>query len=225
MCSIDYGFRKEGNDLKHIIFYSGGLCSYATADRVIKKYGKENVILFFIDTKKEDEDLYRFLDETVKDFDCEFINIADGRNVWEVMEDENFLGNSRDENFLGNSRVASCSKKLKQKISKKYIKKYFKPEDCILYLGLDWTEIHRIESPKRNWKPYNVEFPMTEEPYLSKKDMIKLVESKGIKIPRLYNMGFSHNNCGGFCVRAGQGHFINLLEKMPDRYKYHEDKE
>jgi hypothetical protein len=55
--------------------------------------------------------------------------------------------------------------------------------------------------------------------------MIKLVESKGIKIPRLYNMGFSHNNCGGFCVRAGQGHFINLLEKMPDRYKYHEDKE
>ena len=38
-------------------------------------------------------------------------------------------------------------------------------------------------------------------------------------------MGFSHNNCGGFCVKAGQKHFKLLLEKMPERYKYHEGKE
>jgi hypothetical protein len=38
-------------------------------------------------------------------------------------------------------------------------------------------------------------------------------------------MGFSHNNCGGFCVKAGLAHFRNLLEKMPDRYAYHEAKE
>jgi hypothetical protein len=38
-------------------------------------------------------------------------------------------------------------------------------------------------------------------------------------------MGFSHNNCGGFCIKAGQGHFKLLLEKMPERYAYHERKE
>jgi hypothetical protein len=35
-------------------------------------------------------------------------------------------------------------------------------------------------------------------------------------------MGFSHNNCGGFCIKAGQGHYARLLEFLPDRYAKHE---
>jgi hypothetical protein len=55
--------------------------------------------------------------------------------------------------------------------------------------------------------------------------MLTELESLGIKRPRLYEYGFSHNNCGGFCCRAGQGHFAKLLEQMPERYAYHEQKE
>lgn len=47
----------------------------------------------------------------------------------------------------------------------------------------------------------------------------------GIKAPRLYEMGFAHNNCGGFCVRGGQSHFINLLKNNRPLYLYHESKE
>lgn len=202
--------------MKHIVFYSGGICSWATAKRVISKNGKENVILLFADTKTEDEDLYRFLNDTKKAFDVELIKISEGRNVWEVF---------KDGKFLGNSKIAPSSRILKQQVSKKWVTKNFKPDECILYLGIDWTEIHRVESPKKNWFPYKVEFPMTEEPYLSKNDMFEMVISCGIKIPRLYEMGFSHNNCGGFCVKAGQAHFINLLKKIPERYKFHEEKE
>lgn len=54
-------------NIKHIIFYSGGIGSWGTAKRVIAKHGKENVILMFTDTKMEDEDLYRFLYETVRE--------------------------------------------------------------------------------------------------------------------------------------------------------------
>ena len=202
--------------MKHIVFYSGGICSWATALRVIEKEGKENVVLLFTDTKTEDEDLYRFIDETVQKFDVEFVKIADGRDVWEVMQSHK---------FISNSKIAHCSQDLKQKIAKKYIKKNYKPDECILYLGIDWTEMHRMAAPRKNWSPYQLEFPMTFEPYLSKIDMFNLLNSKGIKKPRLYDMEFSHNNCGGFCVRAGQGHFINLLNKIPERYEYHEKKE
>lgn len=66
---------------------------------------------------------------------------------------------------------------------------------------------------------------MCEEPYLSKEDLLVELELLGIKRPKLYELGFSHNNCGGFCVRAGQGHFANLLKQKPELYKYHEDKE
>lgn len=239
--------------MKHIIFYSGGLGSWMTANRVIKKNGKENVILLFTDTKMEDEDLYRFLDETEEDFGIPVTRIADGRDVWEVF---------KDSRFIGNSRVAQCSHVLKQAKSLEFIETGYKPheptfikridkkkkeiiyfeteeerqqhitdwrederEPCKLYLGIDWTEEHRKASPTFNWLPYAVEFPMCEAPYMNKVDVVKELEMRGIELPRLYKKGFSHNNCGGFCVRAGQGHFINLLERMPERYKYHEEKE
>jgi hypothetical protein len=50
--------------MKHIIQFSGGICSFFAAKRVVKKYGKENVILLFCDTLIEDEDLYRFIEDT-----------------------------------------------------------------------------------------------------------------------------------------------------------------
>ncbi|WP_099157789.1 hypothetical protein [Virgibacillus ndiopensis] len=202
--------------MKHIVFYSGGLGSWATANRVIQRYGKENVILLFTDTLIEDEDLYRFLEDTEKDFGIDITRLADGRDVWQVF---------KDTRFLGNSRIAKCSHILKQDKSREWVEANYKPDECILYLGIDFTEEHRRKSPIRNWAPYQVEFPMCEEPYVNKVDIIKDLESRSIAIPRLYNKGFSHNNCGGFCVRAGQGHFINLLKEMPDRYKYHEEKE
>lgn len=202
--------------MKHIIFYSGGLGSWMTANRVIEKYGIENTILLFTDTLIEDEDLYRFLDETEKDFGINITRIADGRDVWEVF---------KDVRWIGNSRVAQCSHLLKQKKAREWIENNFNPDECVLYLGIDWTEQHRTVAPRKHWKPYKVEFPLCKEPYINKIDIVKELESRNIEIPRLYNMGFTHNNCGGFCVRAGQGHFINLLKQMPERYKYHEEKE
>jgi hypothetical protein len=145
-----------------------------------------------------------------------FVWINDGRDPWEIF---------RDVKFLGNSRIAQCSHIVKQGLSRKYIEANFKPEDVTLYLGIDWTEEHRTKSPVKNWAPYRVEFPMCEEPFLTKIDAIKALEEAGIGVPRLYGMNFAHNNCGGFCVRAGQGHFINLLEKNPVLYRYHEEKE
>jgi hypothetical protein len=51
------------------------------------------------------------------------------------------------------------------------------------------------------------------------------MEREGVTPPRLYGMGFHHNNCGGFCVKGGQAQFATLLREMPERYAYHERKE
>ncbi len=184
-----------------------------TAKRVIEKHGKENVVLLFTDTLIEDEDLYRFLDETAKDFGVPLTHIAEGRTPWEVF---------KDARWLGNSRLAQCSHVLKQKTAEKWIKAHYKPDECVLYLGIDWTEEHRTKAPRKNWAPYQVEFPMTEAPYLSKQDMLSELKKRKIEVPRLYTLGFSHNNCSGMCVRGGQGHFIHLLQQFPDRYEWME---
>ncbi len=219
--------------LKHIVFFSGGIGSWMTAKRVIEKHGKEDVVLLFTDTLIEDEDLYRFIKETVAEMGVEFIRLSDGRTPWDVY---------RDVRFLGNSRLAPCSHHLKQKVADVWIRDNFKPEkqytestldyweqdereQAVLYLGIDWTEIHRTKAPMKNWKPYRVEFPMCEQPYMSKDEMLQQLSNLGIEVPRLYKMGFSHNNCGGFCCRAGQGHFANLLKQLPERYAEAELKE
>lgn len=142
--------------------------------------------------------------------------IIEGRTPWEVF---------RDTRFLGNSRLAKCSHILKQDTAAEYIFANYKPEECTLYLGIDWTEEHRKAAPVRNWAPYTVKFPMCNEPYVDKNDMLRALDEIGIARPRLYEKGFSHNNCGGFCVRAGQGHFANLLAKFPEQFAYHERKE
>ena len=77
--------------MKHIVQYSGGICSFFAAKRVVEKYGKENVILLFCDTLIEDEDLYRFIQETTDYLKCEFVRVADGRTPFQVYKDEKFL--------------------------------------------------------------------------------------------------------------------------------------
>jgi hypothetical protein len=123
-----------------------------------------------------------------------FIWLNDGRDPWDIF---------RDVRFLGNSRLAQCSHIIKQGLSRKYIEANFKPEETVLYLGIDWTEEHRTKAPIKNWAPYTVEFPMCEEPLLTKIDAIKALEDAGIAVPRLYGMNFSHNNCF-----AGEERFI-----------------
>lgn len=211
--------------MKHIVFLSGGIGSWAAGMRVTEKYGPKGIINLFTDTKKrndnhphrgEDEDLYRFLNESWGLIGGDLEWISAGKHIWQVFEDVR---------FMGNNRIDPCSRILKRDEAKKWVEERFLPEDVILYLGIDWTEEHRAKKCSEFWKPYKVEFPLLSEPYLSKEDMCIWVENLGVKRPRLYNMGFSHNNCGGFCVKAGQGHFYNLLKQMPERYAYHESKQ
>lgn len=55
--------------------------------------------------------------------------------------------------------------------------------------------------------------------------MLDALTPFGIEVPQLYDEGFSHNNCGGFCVRAGIGAFVNLYRFNPLLFQYHKEKE
>lgn len=196
--------------------FSGGLGSYCAARRVVQKHGTAEVTLLFADTRMEDEDLYRFQDDAVRSLGAQFVMLTEGRTPWEVF---------RDERFLGNSRVDPCSKILKRQICDRWVEENCDPAETVRYVGIDWSEEHRLEKIRKRMAPWVVEAPMCDAPYLSKPMMLDQVRSDGLKPPRLYAMGFDHNNCGGFCVKAGQAAFKNLLLKMPERYAYHEAKE
>lgn len=196
----------DGEPMKHVVLYSGGLSSHFAAKRVIEQHGRENTILLFTDTLTEDPDLYRFLDQASQSLGVTITRLCDGRNIWQVF---------KDRNFLGNNRVDPCSEELKRWKSGAYIRQ-FKPDEVTIYLGFGWDEGHRYEKAQRYWLPYKVEAPLQSPPYLSNQDMIEFLREGGIEPPRLYELGFAHNNCGGGCVKAGIGHFKHLLNTLPE---------
>lgn len=201
----------------HVVFFSGGASSYACAKRLVEKHGSKNITLLFTDTNAEEPMLYKFILEASKKLGCELVMIDNnGETIWDI---------AFRQKMLFNSRIANCTKILKIKSAEKYIKENFNPENTILYLGLDWSERNRHDAPRNNWKPYQVEYPMNEEPYLFKEDYLKIIEEDGLPLLESYKLGFEHGNCGGFCFKAGIGHFIHLLKTKPDYFYYNAEKE
>jgi hypothetical protein len=188
-----------------VVLFSGGIASWAAARRLADQ-GREMTLLF-TDTMTEDEDLYRFLDEAAADIGAPLVKVSDGRDIWQVF---------KDERFLGNTRVDPCSRVLKREKSREWLAE--NAPDASVVIGFDWTEVHRLERSRKAWAPRVVEAPMTEPPYRLRAELIADLEARGIRPPRLYGLGFEHNNCGGGCVKAGRSHFVQLLQVFPARY-------
>lgn len=199
--------------------FSGGIGSWMAAKRVVAEHGTDNLVLLFMDTLMEDEDLYRFIGQAAANIGVPLTVVTEGRTPWQVFFDVR---------FLGNSRADPCSRILKRQFADKWLRENCEPADTIVYVGIDWSEVNRYTRLQklRAQQGWRYEAPLCDPPYLDKGQMLTQLEIvEGIKAPRLYAMGFSHNNCGGFCIKAGQGHFANLLRHLPERYAFHETKE
>ena len=227
--------------MKHIVSFSGGMGSFAEAYYCVQEFGKDNVILLFADTKEEDSDLYRFLEETREFLGCELVKLAYGPSLWELF---------KIRKFIGTNRVDICSETLKRDLLNGWIydnygiiidkpilnqdgstKKNTFGEDltikvksllCEVHLGIDFSEHHRLTRVQKYMSPAIYRSLLVERGLIIAKDFS---EQFGIRKPFLYTLNFAHNNCGGFCVKSGLGQFKKLYEELPERYAYHEQQE
>jgi hypothetical protein len=206
----------------HIIFFSGGKSSFSVADYVKKKFPDDNIVLYFTDTLWEDEDLYRFIHEASDKLELPMLIHSRGITPPQLMVQQR---------FMANNRVGTCSKELKMKVASQFLKKGIKPDiekwhnrhflksddfvsNATLYFGIGFEEMHREGPIKKNWKPFKVEMPLIDNMI----DNDEILKKYSIRQPRLYDLQFTHNNCKGRCVKAGQGHFKNLLMKDPKTF-------
>lgn len=202
-----------------IVSISGGNSSAVAAHRAIEKYGKENVEVVFCDTLWEDDDLYRFLDEVEKYLGIEITRLSDGRNPLQVFEKEQ---------LIPDNLMAPCSKKLKIDMMKKHVKERLDKGIAVtMVIGFDYRDAQprggrpqgRLPGTTAAWEAFGVkvEYPLLDEPIVL--DSGAVVESWGIKQPRMYAMGYTHNNCGGRCIKQGKGDWRRTLENFPERYQ------
>ncbi len=194
---------------RHVVMWSGGITSWATARHVIAEHGTASTTLLFADTLIEDPDLYQFNDAASAQLGVPVTRVADGRTPWQVFEDKR---------WLGNTRIAQCSHALKQEPCRAWLTEHTDPADTTVYVGIDWTETHRLPGIVAGWAPWTVAAPLAEPPYTDKRDLIAEAKAAGLPTPGMYDLGFVHANCGGACVKGGQAQWARLLEVFPERY-------
>jgi hypothetical protein len=194
--------------MTHQISFSGGMGSAVSALVALEKGLDFNLI--FADTLIEDEDLYRFNQDVASACGKEIVTLTDGRTPWDVYIDKR---------WIGNSRTAHCSTELKTKPVKAWLAENAAPDDPLV-LGMDMSELDRIERARARWDRPVISLLVECKIYRPEFDLI--LNRHGIKKPRLYGMGYEHNNCGGFCCKAGLVQFERLYRTDPARYEYHE---
>ncbi len=207
----------------HIAMFSGGASSAYVAYYIVQKYGKENCQLFFTDTLWEDVDNYRFMEEVAEYIGLDITYRIDGRTPEEVFFDTH---------FLGNSRMAKCSEELKVRQTLIYLEELRDEHNLepILYFGIGPHEQHRAVNLQAFYEhnpiePIATRFPMIET-FTGDIDTKEVIQNEWkIKLPRMYDLGFSHANCAGRCVRGGLGHYALLYKVWPEQFKEQEEME
>lgn len=140
-----------------------------------------------------------------------FHYLQDGRTPWDVFVDKR---------WVGNTRTAHCSDALKTEHVARWCEDNVAPEDPLV-LGMDWSELDRIERAAAKWAPRPV-VSLLNELRVERPEYDLILNRYGIAKPRLYGWGFSHNNCAGGCVKAGLKQWAQLWKMNPEAFRYFE---
>jgi 3'-phosphoadenosine 5'-phosphosulfate sulfotransferase (PAPS reductase)/FAD synthetase len=194
-----------------IVTVSGGKASAWCAQWALKTYPKEDVLLYFNDTKWEHPDLYRFLDDLSEYLDHPITEDSDGRSPEDL-----FIAAKA----LANNLMPFCSRILKAE----RLQEFYRDGDILIF-GIGPDETHRAERLVSRYQAFaaqNNKWPKLEFPLIkggvTKGQVDQFFVDAKIKTPYLYEMGFKHNNCSGGCVRAGKLSWKRLLDKLPEVY-------
>ena len=196
--------------VKHVVFYSGGVGSWAAASRVVAKHGTADTILLCADTKSEHEDWYRFVEQSSAVLNLTPVIITRGYDIWELAQKKR---------AIPNTRMAFCSRILKRELMDEWLTANADPETTTLHFGFDWMEQHRLDAVTGRLHEWRVDAPLLWEPLISKPDILEMLQQAGVDIPAAYQAGMPHNNCLKYgCVKGGIAYWRQVLDTFPDAY-------
>lgn len=204
--------------ITHIVCESGGHSSARTAIEVVRKYGKENVLLVNHQCILEPSDVDRFERQVAEYLGLPITYVSfDGWEVKDqfdvVIEKGSFI------NPNGLSREALCTHVMKTEPFMRWLSENFpvtnslfeERKECIIYYGFDANEEVRIlrRSSIMAAHGYRTCFPLAHW-----ESTISSTLEIGIEPPNSYAV-FKHANCIG-CLKAGWQHWYCVYVLHPE---------
>lgn len=84
-------------------------------------------------------------------------------------------------------------------------------------MGFDVNEKKRADRLLESMPEFKHEFPLIDKGF-TKSNSHALLERLGIKRPKMYDLGYSNNNCVG-CVKGGMGYWNKIRKDFPEVFK------
>lgn len=193
-----------------IIGFSGGVTSAECAVLALQEYPRDEIVLLWHDTKKEDSDTLRFLRESAAWIGLPITERSDGRSVEEV---------ELDEGALANNRMAFCSRILKAEQFEKYLHELTADgvTEIIKFVGFTYGEYQRIQRHTMiaQRDGFKIRFPLVEK-MIDKQTCYDNWVARGILPPRMYEWS-DHANCIN-CRRGGKAYIIASAQHHPKEF-------
>lgn len=189
------------------VWFSCGAASAVAAKKTIEIYGgKQEVRVINNPIAEEDEDNRRFLKDVEEWIGVKVESVTNKKypsssavDVWQRRR------------FMSGTKGAPCTLELK-KAARQFWEKENKPDWHVLGFTADEVDRHkRFALTERD----NL-LPVLISLRISKAMCFEIIRQSGIRLPRVYDMGYPNANCIG-CVKATSPTYWNHVRKMhPD---------
>jgi hypothetical protein len=184
------------------VWFSCGAASAVAAMKTVEKYGgKYDVRVLNNFVLEEDEDNRRFLGDVehwlgfkIEDVSNPKYRSCSAVGVWDQR------------NFMSGREGAPCTLELKKRARQLWEKENHADHHV---LGFTLDEKKRHENFIKTERPL---LPVLIDEGLTKADCYRIVQEAGIKLPRVYEMGYPNANCIG-CVKATSPTYWNHVRK------------
>jgi 3'-phosphoadenosine 5'-phosphosulfate sulfotransferase (PAPS reductase)/FAD synthetase len=200
----------------HLIIFSGSPASAVCAKIVSSSVdaGGDDIKLVYCQTYSEHMDDLRFKRQVSNYLDIPIVVLADGRDIWDVCEDENRFPNGK-ENF--------CSQLLKQKVLNDFINKFI---SATLYFPYTKSETNAAQKTAARYSKsgFEVKFPLIEN-NITKDECADIIKNVwNIKLPRSYEL-FKDTTCFPCLNKTCIDYWITIFKESPMMFDYAMNKE
>lgn len=191
---------------KVICWFSCGITSAVACKQAIEKYGRENVIIYYIEIASAHPDNERFIE------DCEYWFDMPIQRVRSLKYEDQF-DVIEQRRFVNGPGGALCTTELKKLVRFRIQKQY--PAGTLQVFGFEFSlkEINRAVRFLQQYPETSPRFPLIES-RITKDECAYILAEAGILLPVMYLLGYSNNNCIG-CVKGGKGYWNKIRIDFP----------
>ena len=184
-----------------VVWFSCGAASAIASKLAVKKY--KNIDIVYCDAGGEHESNKKFL-QNVENWIGKDITILKSDKY-----DSHF--DVFRSGYLNGIYGAKCTTELKKKLRLEFQK----PDDIHIF-GYTVEEKKRAEKFE-NYNPELFVDWILIEKKITKENCLGMLWKSGIELPKMYDLGYNHNNCIG-CVKGGKGYWNKIRKDFPEHF-------